>query len=298
MQQYDLLALNAFRTVIKAKSFNGAARQLGASTATISRRVSALECALGVKLLHRTTRKIDPTEAGKRYYEDVQDIFCALEEAEEKVRQEHQTIRGNLRVAAPTSFGVHCIAPVIAQFMKRYPHLKAHFHLEDKQTDLVAHGIDVAIRVGFLKDSSLVATRIGTAPNVFCASPQYLKQYGEPEKPADLANHNCLHYSLISKKHEWRFDGETIEIDGPLSTNNGEVLKEAAIEGMGITMLPTFIVKNALRDKSLRSILPSYSPEAFGIYAIRLSRRFTPAKVRLFIDYLKEQFDTKQKLGA
>ncbi len=298
MQQYDLPALNAFRTVIKAKSFSGAARQLGTSTATVSRRVSALECALGVKLLHRTTRKIDPTEAGKLYYDDVQDIFYALEEAEEKVRQEHQTVRGNLRVAAPSSFGIHCIAPVIAQFMKRYPLLKAHFHLEDNQTDMVAHGIDVAIRVGFLKDSSLVATRIGTAPTVFCASRQYLEQYGEPEKPADLANHNCLHYSLISKKLEWRFGGETVEINGPLSTNNGEVLKEAAIQGMGITMLPTFIVRDALRDKRLQVVLPSYGPKSFGLYALRLSRRFTPAKVRLFIDYLKEQFDGTQKLDA
>ncbi|VAW16707.1 Transcriptional regulator, LysR family [hydrothermal vent metagenome] len=296
MQQYNLLALDAFRTVITAKSFSAAARQLGTSTATLSRRVSALECALGVKLLHRTTRKIDPTEAGKRYYQDVQEIFCALEEAEERVRQERQAIRGNLRVAAPSSFGVNCIAPIIPQFMKIYPHLTAHFHLEDKQTDLVSESIDVAIRVGFLKDSSLVATRIGAASNVFCASPQYLSQYGEPEQPADLVNHSCLHYSLISKKREWSFADQTIEITGPLSTNNGEVLKEAAIQGMGITMLPVFIVRDALLDKRLQVILPSCSPQQFGLYAIRLSRRFTPAKVMLFIDYLKEQFDGEQKL--
>jgi len=179
--------------------------------------------------------------------------------------------------------------------MALYPFLKAHFHLEDRQTDLVSEGIDVAIRVGFLKDSSLVATRIGTAANVFCASAQYLKQHGEPEKPADLAAHSCLHYSLISKQQEWRFAGETIEINGPLSTNNGEVLKEAAIQGMGITMLPVFIVRDALLDKRLQVVLPSFSPAPFGIYALRLSRRFTPAKVKLFIDYLKQQLDDRQK---
>lgn len=297
MQQYDLLSLDAFRTVIKAKSFSGAARQLGASTATVSRRVSALECALGVKLLHRTTRKIDPTDAGKQFYHDVQNIFCTLEEAEERVREVHQTIKGNLRVAAPASFGVHCIAPIIPGFMKHHPELKAHFHLEDRQTDLVSHGIDVAIRIGFLKDSSLVATRIGTLPNVFCAAPQYLKQYGQPKKPAELTKHNCLHYSLLSKNREWHFGGDKIEINGSLSTNNGEVLKEAAIQGMGIIMLPTFIVQDALTDKRLQAILTSFSPQSFGLYALRLSRHFTPAKVKLFIDYLREQFDGPQKLA-
>ncbi len=290
MQQYDLVMLNAFRTVIEAKSFNGAAKQLGASTAAVSRRVSALESALGVKLLHRTTRKIDPTEAGKQFYEDVQNIFCTLEEAEERVREGRETIKGHLRVAAPSSFGVHCLSPIIPGFMKRYPELKAQFHLEDKQTDLVAEGIDVAIRIGFLKDSTLIATRIGTAPKVFCASPEYLKQHGEPKKPAELAAHSCLHYSLLSKKEEWHFDAEKIEISGPLSTNNGEVLKEAAIQGMGIAMLPTFIVHDALRDGRLKPILAPYSPEPFGLYAVRLSRHFTPAKVSVFIDYLKQHF--------
>ncbi len=290
MQQYDLVMLNAFRTVIEAKSFNGAAKQLGASTAAVSRRVSALESALGVKLLHRTTRKIDPTEAGKQFYEDVQNIFCTLEEAEERVREGRETIKGHLRVAAPSSFGVHCLSPIIPDFMKHYPELKAQFHLEDKQTDLVAEGIDVAIRIGFLKDSTLIATRIGTAPKVFCASPEYLKQHGEPKKPAELATHSCLHYSLLSKKEEWHFDAEKIEISGPLSTNNGEVLKEAAIQGMGIAMLPTFIVHDALRNGRLKPILASYSPEPFGLYAVRLSRHFTPAKVSVFIDYLKQHF--------
>ncbi len=293
MQQYNLTALNAFRTVIEAKSFNGAAKQLGASTAAISRRVSALEHALGVKLLHRTTRKLDPTQAGIQFYEDVQNMFCTLEEAEDRVRQGRETIKGNLRIAAPASFGVHCIAPLIPKFLKRYPDIKAQLHLEDRLTDLVAEGIDVAIRIGSLKDSSLIATRISSVPKVFCASPEYLKFRGEPKKPEELATHSCLHYSLLSKKEEWHFGTREIEISGPLSTNNGEVLKEAAIQGVGITMLPTFIVQDALQDGRLKSILPSYCPEPFGLYAVRLSRYFTPARVRLFIDFLKEQFDGK-----
>ncbi len=223
----------------------------------------------------------------------MRNIFCTLEEAEDRVREGRETIRGNLRIAAPSSFGVHCIAPVIPGFLKRYPDIKAQFNLEDRSTDLVAEGIDVAIRIGFLKDSSLIATRIGTVPKVFCASPEYLKLSGEPKKPEELASHSCLHYSLLSKKEEWHFGTKEIEISGPLSTNNGEVLKEAAIQGVGITMLPTFIVQDALRDGRLKSILPSYCPEPFGLYAVKLSRYFTPARVRLFIDFLKEQFDDK-----
>ncbi len=295
MQQYDLVELNTFRAVVEANSFTGAAKQLGTSTAAVSRRVSSLECALGVKLLHRTTRKIDPTEAGKQFYEDVQNILCTLDEAEERVREGRRIIKGTLRVAAPSSFGVHCLAPILPDFMKQHSEIKAHLHLEDRSTDLVADGIDVAIRIGFLKDSSLVATRIGTVPRVFCASPEYLDQHGEPKHPSDLAAHDCLHYSLISKAEEWNLDVERIEINGPLSTNNGEVLKEAAIQGMGIIMLPGFIVQNAIRDGRLRSILPDHCPEPFGMYAVRLSRNFTPAKVRLFIDYLKEQFDNNQQ---
>ncbi len=297
MQQYDLVALNAFRTVIETRSFNGAAKLLGASTAAVSRRISALECALGVKLLHRTTRKIDPTEAGKQFYLDVQNVFCTLEEAEERVREGRETIKGNLRVAAPSSFGVHCIAPVIPGFMKRYPELKAQLHLEDKPTDLVLEGIDVAIRIGFLKDSSLVATRIGTAPRVFCASPEYLERHGEPEKPGDLSSHSCLHYNLLSKEEEWYFETESVKVDGPLSTNNGEVLKEAAIQGMGITMLPTFIVQDALQDGRLKAVLALHRPEPFGMYAVKLSRHFTPARVRLFIEYLKEHFNRKSDIS-
>ncbi len=296
MQQYDLVALRAFCTVIETNSFKGAANALGASTAAISRRVSALECALGVKLLHRTTRKLIPTEAGKQYYLDVQNIFCSLEEAEERVRDGHETIKGILRVAAPSSFGVHCIGPFIPAFMKRYPDLKARLHLEDKPTDLVSENIDVAIRIGFLKDSSLVATRIGIAPRVYCASPEYLEHHSEPSKIEDLSAHSCLHYSLISKEEEWHFGDNKIEIDGPLSANNGEVLKEAAIQGMGIAMLPTFIVQDALDDGRLKAVLTSHPIEPFGIYALKLSRHFTPARVRLFIDYLKELYNGKSNV--
>ncbi len=294
MQEYDLVALKAFVTVVEAGSFNRAAEQLEASTAAVSRRVSGLENALSVKLLHRTTRQIDLTEAGKQFYEDVLNIFHSLEEAEERIQTGRENIKGNLRVAAPLSFGIQRIAPILPGFMRRYPELRVQLQLEDRFSDLVSEGIDIAIRIGTLKDSSLIATRIASIPRVFCASPDYLSRRGEPQKPDDLTGHACLHYSLLSTREEWSFSEEhankEIEITGPLSTNNGEVLREAAIQGMGVTLLPTFIVEDVLKDGRLTEILRQYCPKPFGLYAVRQSRQFTPARIRLLIEYIREQF--------
>ncbi|MBT8127755.1 MAG: LysR family transcriptional regulator [Gammaproteobacteria bacterium] len=295
MQQYDLVALRAFVTVVEAGGFNRAAEQLEASAAAVSRRISGLESALGVKLLNRTTRQIDLTESGRQFYADVVNIFESLAEAEDKIQTRRGTIKGNLRLAAPLSFGVGRIAPILPVFMKRHPELKVHLQLEDRFTDLVAEGVDVAIRIGALKDSTLVATRLASIPRVFCASPEYLALKGEPTRPEELASHHCLHYSLLSTRDNWNFStrnkARDIVINGPLTTNNGDVLKEAAIQGMGIAMMPTFIVEDALNDGRLQKILNAYCPEPFGLYAVRPSRRFTPAKVRALIEYLKMQFD-------
>ncbi|MDT8452841.1 MAG: LysR family transcriptional regulator [Gammaproteobacteria bacterium] len=296
MQQYDLVALKAFVTVVEAGSFNRAANQLGASAAAVSRRISGLENSLGVKLLNRTTRQLDLTESGKQFYDDAVNIFELLAEAEEKLQTGHQTIRGRLRIAAPLSFGIGQLAPILPDFMKRHPDLKVQLQLEDRLTDLVAEGVDVAIRIsGSLKDSTLVATRLASIPMVFCASPDYLKQHGEPKKAAELSQHNCLHYSLISMKENWRFamDDEThdLEIHSPFSSNNGDVLREAAIQGLGLILSPTFIVEDALQDGRLKAILSKYRPKPYGLYAVRPSRRFTPVKVTALIKFLKEQFD-------
>ena len=245
MQQYDLIALRTFVSVVEAGSFNRAAEHLEASAAAVSRRVSGLENALGVKLLNRTTRQVDLTEAGRQFYADVVNIIASLEEAEEKIQSGRETIKGNLRIAAPLSFGIGRIAPILPIFMKRYPELKVHLQLEDRFTDLVAEGIDVAIRIGALKDSTLVATRLGSIPRVFCASPEY------------LASH-------------------------------GDVLKEAAIQGLGIVLMPTFIVEDALADGRLKAILRDYCPIPFGLYAVRPSRHFTPERVRILIEFLRE----------
>ncbi len=301
MQHYDLIALQSFMAVVEAHSFKRAAEKLDVSTAAVSRRVSGLESALGVKLLNRTTRQIDLTDAGKQFYDDLQDIFCSLDEAEERLQQGHETVKGNLRIAAPLSFGTMCIAPVLPGFMKRYPELRIQLQLEDRFTDIVSEGIDIAIRIGVPKDSSLVATCIASVPRAFCAAPRYLKQHGEPKNPSDLSAHNCLHYNHISMQEEWSYlKGEKMhkfDVTGNLSTNNGEVLRDVAIAGIGLTLLPTFIVADALRAGTLKAILTQYCPKPFDLYAVRPSRKFTPIRMKLFIEYLKEVFEDDAALG-
>ncbi len=301
MQQYNLIALHSFMAVVEAGSFKYAAEKLDASTAAVSRRVSSLEKALGIRLLNRTTRQIDLTDAGKQFYDDLQNIFCSLDEAEERLQQDNKTVKGHLRIAAPLSFGTMCVAPVLPDFMKRYPELQVQLQLEDRLTDIVSEGIDIAIRIGIAEDSSLVASCIASIPRVFCASPTYLEQHGEPESPSDLVSHNCLHYNHISMKEEWSYlktgKMHKFDVSGTLSTNNGEVLRDAAIGGIGITLLPTFIVANALQTGTLKSILTQYCPKPFGLYAVRPSRQFTPARIKQLIEYLKEVFENDAALS-
>lgn len=295
MAQYDLITLRSFVTVVECGSFVRAAEQLGASTAAISRHVAALERALATQLISRTTRRSDLTEAGRRFFEDIQSVFQLLGEAEERVRVGRESVTGLLRVAVPLSFGIARVAPLLPSFMRRHPELKIELLLEDRYTDLQAEGIDVAIRIGALRDSSLVATRIGTVARLFCAAPAYLAEKGEPREPAELQDHCCLHYSLLSVREEWGVafgrSGQVTQINGPLSANNAEVLTECAVQGMGIVLLPRFVVAPALADGRLRQVLAAYSPEPFGLFAVRTSRQFTPARLQLFITYMREAFN-------
>lgn len=298
MEQYDLVDLRSFVAVIECGSFVRAARQLEASTAAISRRVAGLEQAVGSKLIRRTTRRLDVTDAGRRFYEDVLNVLQLLAEAGERVRVGHETVAGLLRVATPLSFGIQRVAPLLPAFMRRHPALKVQLLLEDRHTDLQAEGIDVAIRIGALRDSSLVATRLSAIPRDFCAAPRYLAEKGEPRTPADLQHHDCLHYNLLSVREEWGGifgdAGEMTDIRGALSANNAEALKEFAIQGMGVALLPRFVLEDAFADGRLRQVLPGHSPAPLGLYAVRLSRQFTPARVRLFVDFLREALGEPQ----
>lgn len=292
MEQYDLVDLRSFIAVVESGSFVRAAEQLDVSTAAISRRIATLEAALGTQLITRTTRRNDITEAGRAFFADAQAVFALLDEAQDRARQGQDLASGTLRVAAPLSFGIQKVAPILPAFMHSHPGLKVQLLLEDRTTDLHAEAIDVALRIGFLRDSSLVATRIGTVERVFAAAPSYLKRAGRPKTLQELRGHSVLNYSLLSVREEWgrlfADPGEQLDLKVPLSANNAEALAECAVQGMGIVLLPRFVLDPALADGRLVQLLPKDSPEPFGLFAVRPSRQFTPARLRLFIDYLKE----------
>jgi len=290
MKQYTLTDLHTFIAVIETGSFNQAAERLNTSTASVSRRISALEEAMNTRLLNRTTRTMRLTDAGQQYYGDVQNVLAGLQESEERLKAGNAVISGNLRMAAPMSFGIERISPLLPEFLKRYPNIHIDLVLEDRETDLYAEGIDIALRIGELKDSSLVATRLCPIDFVYCASPDYLKKQGEPKTFDDLKNHHCLHYSLTRSKHQWGISNELAQLKGQLTANNGKVLCDAAVQGTGVIMLPRFIVEKELKKKQLVTILNNITPEATYLYALRLSRQFTPAKVKVMIEYLNEKF--------
>jgi len=288
MQQYSLLDLKTFIAVVEVSSFNQAAKQLGVSTATVSRRISSLEDALAIHLINRTTRQLSLTEAGERYYGDVQNIVSALNDSEAKLRDKKLTIKGHLRIAAPMSFGILRIAPILPKFLKHYPEIDIHLQLEDQQTNLHTDNIDIAIRIGDLEDSSLIGVHLGDIEKILCASPDYLERYGEPARPSDLKQHNCLKYSLGISSDKWGLRSAA-QLQGQLSSNNGDALREAAISGLGIITIPTFIVEDALKNGKLKRILHNDELATIPIHIIRLSRQFTPAKVEAIVDFLKKE---------
>lgn len=297
MQQYDFSALRSLITVVETGSFAKAAEQQGVSTAAISRRISSLEKMLGSQLIARTTRRLDLTEAGKIFYEDMLNVFQMLDEADERVRVGRESVKGILRIAAPLSFGIDRVSPLIPKFMKLYPELKVTLRLEDRFTDLQAEGIDVAVRIGNLEDSSLVATQVASIEKICCASPDYLQAYGKPTKSQQLATHKLLHYSNISMKDEWGWlgveDNVLANMPYTFAANNAEALREMALQSMGITILPGFSVEAGLKSGELVQILKNFSPPPSPIYAVRVSRQFTPARVRAFIEFLKSEFSGK-----
>ena len=294
MKQYDLNDLRSFVAVVNAGSFVRAAEQLQSSTAAVSRRLAGLERELGVRLLNRTTRRLDLTESGRQFHADASAILQALEEAEERINCASEQVRGSLRIAAPLTFGTQCLGPLLPGFLQQYPELRLQVQLEDQLSDLIADQVDLAIRIGWLPDSSYVATRIADVERVVCASPDYLERCGTPRTPDDLKSHNCLHYNNLSLRDEWSFRVEqgsvSVAVGGSLCANNGELLREAALQGIGIVALPRFMVAEALDSARLQPLLSNYSTTPLALQVVRPSRAFTPARVRLFIEFLQQAF--------
>jgi DNA-binding transcriptional LysR family regulator len=290
------VSLKAFVAVVNAGSFARAAAKLGLSRAMTTKHIQTLEENLGARLLNRTTRRLAPTEAGRAFHARAERILADLEEAEGAVGDAQATPKGLLRVAAPMSFGVLHLGGAIADFMCECPEMAIDLSLNDRVVDLIDEGVDVAVRIGRLADSSLIAKRIAPARLALCATPAYLKARGTPLAPEDLVKHACFEYSLSVRGSEWVFvdrngQTKTVRVAGPLKANNGEVLLAAALAGRGIVMLPTFMVGEHLRaGRLVPLLLPEWQPEEIAISAVYPPTRHLSAKVRRFVDFLVKRY--------
>ena len=294
MSSRDLFEMEIFARIVAQGSMTAAGQSLGISPAVVSKRIKKLEQRLGTRLMQRSTRQIALTEVGQDFYERVQAILEQVDEAEAAVSQRSKQAQGRLKISAPTSFGRMHIAPHLGDFLKDNQDLSVDLHLSDEFIDLIADGFDLAIRVGALPDSTLVARRLAPIHRVLCASPSYLERHGVPESIAALDEHVCL---AAQNQDPWRLEGpqgqELVRAHGPLRTNSSEVVRSAVIAGLGIALRSTWDVADELRDGRLKIVLPEWRASAHvGLYAVYPSRRYLPAKVRLFVDYLVGLYGT------
>ena len=282
--------MEVFAAVAEQGSFTAAARHLGVSTSAVSKYVIALEDRLGVRLLNRTTRRLSLTEAGRDFREWCERIAADVGEAEQSVARLQAEPRGVLRVNAPMSFGQRHLGPMLADFLDRYPGVHVDMTMTDRRIDIVEEGFDVAIRIGTLADSSLIARTLAPARRVVCAAPAYLAQHGVPQTPDDLEDHNCLGHVPLRGAEDWEFTGPSgdfaVRATGSLMVNNGDMLRLAVLAGSGLAMLPTFIVGPDLADGHLRAVLCDYEPPLRPISAVYAAGRPVAAKVRAFIDHV------------
>ena len=291
-----ITSMRVFVRAAGAGSLSAAARHLGMSPAMATKHVNALEARMGVKLFHRTTRRLSLTEAGSNYLEACQRILPEIDEAEAAATSQRIKATGLLRMNVPLSFGTRFIAPLIPAFSHRHPEVKIELGLSDAQLDLIAGSWDLAIRVGHLSDSPLQTRRLGNSCMQVCASPDYLDQRGVPRQVGDLAQHNCLSYTLsaMQDSQHWAFGSQgefRVPITGDLVANNGDALLAAAVAGQGIIYQPHFIVGKALaRGELVELELDKPVVELGGIHVLYPPDRRPPAKVRVMIDYLAEAF--------
>jgi DNA-binding transcriptional LysR family regulator len=288
-----LTSILVFTKVASARSFSAAARSLRLSPAVVSKHVQSVEDWVGARLLNRTTRHVSLTETGASFYARSQRIIEDLEEARASAARGHAVPSGTLRVSAPVSFGMRHLGPIVARYMSAYPNVLLDLVLDDRRVNLVEEGFDVAIRIGHLQDSSLVARRIAPSREVVCAAPSYLAQRGEPKAPEELTAHDCLDYALRSTGSVWHLTGprgeHTVRINPRMTATSGELLRQAALAGAGIILCPTFLVGDDLAAGRLVAILTRYPPIERTLYAVYPSRRQLSAKVRTFVDHVAKE---------
>ncbi|PRY67334.1 LysR family transcriptional regulator [Halomonas ventosae] len=287
-------AMRAFVTVVAEGSFTRAAERLAMSPQLVSKYVSQLEKHLGVRLLNRTTRRIHLTEAGTAYHQRAQQVLVEIDDMEHQLGDLQTQARGLLRISAPVSFAIRHLAPLLSDFQQAHPAVGIDLQLNDRKVDIVEEGFDIALRIGHLKSSSLIAKRVAPVRLVLSASPAYLKRHGTPQRPEDLGSHRFLRYSYMEQESgesvlRW-LPGRGQHHDGDMVSNNGDILVEAAIAGAGIALQPTFIAGAAIKAGRLKVLLPEHEPKPMSLYAVYAHRQLLASKVRCFVDFLEGYF--------
>lgn len=290
------LGINEFVAVVETNSFTKAAKQLNTSVAQISRKVAILEKRLSSKLLLRTTRKITVTEAGAHYFKHCQSLIEGLKQADLALSNLSQLPKGLLTITAPITYGEQIIAPLLNTFMQEYPDLKLKLILSNQTLDLMTDNIDLAIRVGHLEDSTMMAKKLTQRQLHVCASPNYIEQFGTPFSLSELKHHNCLQgssplWAFYEKDHE-----RNIRVNGNINCNSGFALLDAAIKGIGLVQLPDYYVENALKQGQLIECLTAYRPALQGIWAVYPNNRYLTVKVSLLINYLANKLDKSNQV--
>lgn len=289
-----LAAMQVFVKVVELGSFSRAAEALDLSRTMTTTHVARLEEQLQVRLLNRTTRRLSLTEAGRAYYERGSALLADLQGLEASLQAMSEQPAGVLRITAPVSFGRLHLAPVLAEYLDRYPRVRLDVSLNDRTVDLVEEGYDLAIRITRLADSSLIARRLATMHIKLCASPTYLRRRGAPSVPADLASHDCLGYAYAGTASVWTLEGPEGLVEARVHpetrANNGELLRELALHGHGIVLMPAFLLSDHLAKGELVEVLPDYSAGELGVFALYASRKYLSAKVRTLVDLLSERF--------
>lgn len=288
-------SIRAFTKVLEAGGFAAAAREMGLSRSVVNRSVISLEKELNTEFFHRSTRSVTPTETGIAFYDRCVQILDELDEAISAVTELQEKPRGNLRINAPMSFGTLCLSAVVADYMLAYPEVNVDLVLSDRFVDPIEEGFDLTVRIGEAhRSTSLIAKNIAPAKRVLCASPSYIQKYGQPRHPNELRFHRCLHYGYQKSGYHWRLHGpdgtQSFSVNCVMSSNNGETLKTAAVQGQGIALLPTFILGDAIEQEQLLSLLSGFEPPEIALFALYPRHRHLSAKVRLFVDLLTERF--------
>lgn len=287
-------SMQIFARVVESGSYTEAAERLGLSRSAVSKRIMQLEADLDARLLNRTTRRVTPTDAGLIYYDRCIRILAEAGEADQLVKRLHSDQGRLLAINAPVSFGIQHLGPAIAEFGARHPDLELSVSLSDRFINLSEEGYDVAIRIAKQIEPGLIAERIAPVRVVLAASPEYVQRFGMPNQPGDLADHNCLHYTYLASRDVWNFIGpdgaHTLRATGRITANNGDILMEAALNGLGIAHLPTFFVYRELQAGRLLVVMPDYKVPEISLFAVYPPNRPSTGMVGLLVEHLREQF--------